>query len=583
MNNKQSIPGGDELLAAIKALKQYFIYAGIFSIAVNLLMLVPILFMMQIFQRILSSGSTTTLGMLTLITVFLLLAMGGFEWVRSMILVGASNRLEQMLRGRVFNASFKNALASGESAMNAQPNADLTALRQFMTGNGLFAFFDAPWFPIYVAIMFFFHTWFGVGALLAGIVMVTLAVANEKLTNKPMQKANVLSNSVSNQMNGSIRNAEVIAAMGMTSNIRMRQEAKADEVLKLQSEASRKAGFITSMSKALRVIMQSSMLAVGALLALRQEISPGMMIGGSLLLARALAPIDMMVANWKNFSVARAQYDRLKGLLQAIPAEKESMSLPVPNGHLKAEQITVAPPGSNAPVIRGVSLNLEPGEALGIIGPSAAGKSSLARALMGIWPCMGGTVRLDGADISSWDRQELGPHVGYLPQDIELFNGTVSENISRFGELDADKIVAAAKTAGVHDMILRLPDGYDTVIGAYSGILTGGQRQRIALARALYGNPKLLILDEPNSNLDDAGEKELVAALTRAKDDGCTIVVVTHRPLVLNIVDKIVVMTGGVAVSQGPKDEILGKLASVRQKDSQNKPQAMISKSGTGA
>jgi ATP-binding cassette subfamily C protein EexD len=374
-----------------------------------------------------------------------------------------------------------------------------------LSGQGIFAFFDAPWFPIYVAIMFMFHHLFGIVAIFAGIVMVILAVINEIVTTRKLQNANEEANWVRNQIDSSLRNAEVIAAMGMTGNLRKRQQERSDNVLVLQTEASRAAGKLTSFSKAFRIITQSMVLGLGALLALRQEISPGMMIAGSLLLGRALAPIDTLVGSWKGFSLARAQYERLGKLLERIPPDAERLSLPPPVGQLVAEQVSVVPPGAKLPVVRGVSFQLEAGETLGIVGPSASGKSSLARSLLGIWPASGGKVRLDGADIAAWNRTELGPHVGYLPQDIELFDGSISENICRFGEKDADKIVTAAKLSGVHELILRLPEGYDTIIGGAGGILSGGQRQRIGLARAVYDNPRLVVLDEPNSNLDDQG------------------------------------------------------------------------------
>ncbi|MGB4247429.1 MAG: type I secretion system permease/ATPase [Pseudohongiellaceae bacterium] len=559
MKDTRNSPRYKELLEAFKAVRHYFIYAGLFSAAVNILMLVPILYMMQVYDRVVSSGSLSTLGALTIIMVFLLIGLGGFEWVRSMILISASNKIEQNLRQRVFNASFKSALIYG-GAGGAQANNDLSNLRQFLTGNGLFAFFDAPWFPIYVAVMFMFHFWFGVVAIVAGIVMVALAYATEMVTTKKLKDANSEANWVNNQINGSIRNAEVIAAMGMTENIRRRQQKRADRVLVLQTDASKSAAILSNLSKSFRVITQSLILGLGALLALQQEISPGMMIAGSLLLGRALAPIDMLVGTWKGFSVARAQYERLGQLLEAIPAEAETMSLPAPEGNLLVEQVVVIPPGSRTQVVRGVSFELKAGEALGIVGPSASGKSSLARALLGIWPSAGGKVRLDGADIAAWDRGELGPYVGYLPQDIELFDGSISENICRFGEIDSNQIVAAARLAGVHELILRLPEGYDTVISGGGGILSGGQRQRIGLARAVYGNPRLLVLDEPNSNLDDQGEKELVAALQRVKAQGCTVIVITHRTMVLLSVDKILVMKDGAAVSFGPRDQVLAAL-----------------------
>jgi len=549
-----------ELALALSQLKQYFIYAGIFSAAINILMLTPIIYMLAVYDRVVSSGSLSTLTMLTLLMVGLILAMGGFEWVRNQILVSASNKMELSLRKRVNDATFKRTLLGGGLKGDAQPLQDLSSLRQFLTGNGLFAFFDAPWFPIYVLIMFLFHPWFGVMGIIGGIIMVAFAFANESATNTKLKEANTQASRIHAQTQSSLRNAEVVAAMGMADAIRSRQELASNEVLGLQSDASRSAGIITSLTKSTRIIMQSLALGLGAFLALRQEISPGMMIAGSLLLGRALAPIDLLVGTWKGFSVARAQYDRLEELLENIPEDRDSMSLPKPTGNLAVEQVSVVPPGSRQVVVRAVNFDLVPGEALGIVGPSASGKSSLARALLGIWPTYSGKVRLDGADIAAWDRTRLGPNIGYLPQDIELFDGSIADNICRFSAPDPEAIVAAAKLAGVHDMILHLPNGYDTVIGGAGGMLSGGQRQRIGLARAVYGSPKLLILDEPNSNLDDQGEKELVEAINRIKQSGCTIVVITHRTMVLQCVDKILVMKEGAAVSFGPRDQVLASL-----------------------
>ena len=555
-----------ELAAAYQDVRRYFMYAGFFSALVNLLMLVPVIYMMQIFDRVVSSGSYSTLTMLTLLMAFLTFAMGGFEWVRSMILISASNRIEKNLRQRVSDATFKRALLTGGSVSNMQPINDLSSLRQFLTGNGLFAFFDAPWFPIYVFIMFLFHPLFGVGAIFACTVMIALAYVTERTTSKKLQDANTQSTHLNNQISNSLKNSEVISAMGMTEDLRHRQEARFDQVLSLQTEASRSAGILQSLSKTSRLVMQSLMLGLGAFLAISGEISPGMMIGGSLLLGRALAPIDMLVGSWKGFVLARGQYDRLGLLLNQIPKDAETMTLPEPTGKLSVEQLMVVPPGSKNIVVRGVSLELVPGEALGIVGPSASGKSCLARALLGIWPAYSGKVRLDGADIAAWNRTELGPFVGYLPQDIELFDGSISNNIARFGDIDPEKVVEAAKTAGVHDLILRLPQGYDTLIGGSGGILSGGQRQRIGLARAIYGMPKYLVLDEPNSNLDDQGERELVEAIRRIKAGGATVIVITHRTMVLQCVDKILVMRDGAAHSFGPRDQVLAALANPQEK-----------------
>ena len=557
MSNTQT---ANELRDSLEACRAYFLYAALFSAAVNILLLTPIIYMLTVYDRVVASGSMSTLLMLTLLMIALLLAVGGFEWVRSTILISASNRLEQLLRKRVSDATFKRALITGGLISNAQPLGDLTSLRQFMTGNGLFAFFDAPWFPIYIFVMFLFHPWFGLAGILAGAMMVLLAIANNSATDALLKEANEKSNQANSRFQSSLRNSEVVAALGMSEDVAKSQNKLSDEVLEKQTEASQKAAALNGLSKSFRLISQSLLLGLGAYLALNQEISPGMMIAGSLLLGRALAPIDMLVGTWKGFSLATAQYNRLKDLLEKIPLQRDKMSLPAPSGILSVEQATVVPPGSRNPVVRGVSFELQAGEMLGIVGPSASGKSTLARALLGIWPTYAGKVRLDGADISSWDRIELGPHVGYLPQDIELFDGTIAENIARFREASSDDVVAAAQLAGVHELILRLPQGYDTEIGSTGGALSGGQRQRIALARAVFGSPKYLILDEPNSNLDDQGEKELVLALNRIKSSGCTTLVITHRTMILQCVDKMLVLKEGQRAAFGPRGDVLAAL-----------------------
>ena len=550
----------NELRVSLEACRTYFLYAALFSAAVNILLLTPVIYMLTVYDRVVASGSMSTLLMLTLLMIALLLSVGGFEWVRSSILIAASNRLEQTLRKRVSDATFKRALLTGGLVSDAQPLADLTSLRQFLTGNGLFAVFDAPWFPIYIFVMFSFHPWFGIAGILCGAVMVVLAFANNSATDSLLQAANEKSNQANSKFQRSLRNSEVVAALGMSEDVAKSQNKLNDEVLEKQTEASRKAAALNGLSKSFRLISQSSLLGLGAYLALNQEISPGMMIAGSLLLGRALAPIDMLVGTWKGFSLATAQYNRLKDLLERIPSDREKMSLPAPSGSLAIEQVTVIPPGSRNPVVRGVSFELQAGEMLGIVGPSASGKSTLARALLGIWPAYAGKVRLDGADIQSWDRIKLGPHIGYLPQDIELFDGTIAENIARFREIQSDEVIAAAQLAGVHELILKFPQGYDTHIGSSGGALSGGQRQRIALARAVFGSPKLLILDEPNSNLDDQGEKELVQALNRIKLNGCTTIVITHRTMILQCVDKMLMLKDGQLAAFGPRNDVLAAL-----------------------
>ncbi len=557
INSKSRFP---ELADALRDVRRYFGFAALFSAAVNLLMLTPIIYMLQVYDRVVSSGSVPTLTMLTILMVCLLLAMGGFEWVRSMVMIGASNRLEQRLRHRISEATFNRALLSGGMTASAQPMNDLSQLRQYLTGSSLFAFFDAPWVPIYLFVMYLFHPYFALAGVFAVIVMLVLALANEKSTSPKLQDANALNNSVNNQLTGSLRNAEVIAAMGMGNDLRARQEDGSERVLNLQSNASRRAGAFTSLSKSFRIIMQSLTLGLGALLALQQEISPGMMIAGSLLLGRALAPIDLLVNTWRGFSVARAQYNRLGELLEQLPPRPLPMPLPDPRGQLSVESLFVLPPASQTFVVRNANFDLAPGEALGIVGPSASGKSSLARAILGVWPSARGAVRLDGAEIFTWDREQLGKHLGYLPQDIELFDGSIADNICRFGQQDSDAIVAAAKLAGVHELILDLPQGYNTMIGGSGGVLSGGQRQRIGLARAVYRNPCLIVLDEPNSNLDDQGEKELVEALERIKQQGSTVIVISHRTMVLQSMDKMLVLKEGATINYGPCNQVLSAL-----------------------
>ena len=561
-----------ELRDTLQGLKRYFIYAGAFSAGVNLLMLVPIIYMLQIYDRVITSGSLSTLTMLTLLLVLLLCAMGALEWVRSMIMVAASNRIEKNLRERVFDASFMQAVSTGGARSSSQYYHDLSNLRQFLTSNGFYAFFDAPWFPIYVVILFLFHPWFGIAAIFAGVIMFVLALANEQSTSLLMKEANDKAIDGISRINDNLRNAEVIAAMGMANNVRKRQDIVLDEALIKQTDASQKAGLWTSSSRSARVMMQSLLLGLGAYLALNQQITAGMMIAGSLLLGRALAPIDLFVGAWRGFSLARAQYGRLGELLESVPVQSEKMQLPTPSGELSLESVFVVAPGQREPLLSAINLEVNAGEAVGIVGPSASGKSSLVRTILGIWPAARGTVRLDGADITGWDREALGIHVGYLPQDIELFNGTVSENICRFGEADAEKIVSAAKLSGVHRLILKLPRGYDTVIGTGGATLSGGQRQSIALARAVYDAPRLLVLDEPNSNLDEQGERELIRAIHRIKETGATVIIVTHRTAVLSGVDKIVVLNEGKIVGVGPREKMLGQLLPMRTDTAQGIP-----------
>ncbi|GLK90817.1 type I secretion system permease/ATPase [Pseudomonas turukhanskensis] len=555
-----SVTPRTELEHALTLCRSSFISVGFFSFFVNLLMLVPSFYMLQVYDRAVGSASVPTLVMLTLIMLLLMSTMGALEWVRSRIMVRISTRLEVLLGQRLYDASFKQALQSGGMRASAQPLSDLSGLRQFLTGNGLFAFFDTPWIPIYLAVMFMLHPWYGWVGVISAVLLAALALVNEKVTHKALQDANREHLSATGFTNKSLRNAEVVESMGMLPHLRRRWLDKVDRVLQLQGQASERAGLISALSKSFRQIVQSLILGVGAYLAINHEISPGLMIAGSILLGRALAPIDQLIGSWKGFVGARSQYARLHELLEKIAAQPERMSLPAPEGAISVEGLSVVPPGGASPVIKNLTLQVASGESVGIIGPSGAGKSSLVRALLGIWPAAAGAVRLDGAEITQWRREELGRYVGYLPQDIELFEGTISENIARFEDVDAEAVVQAARMAGVHELILHLPQGYDTVIGASGGGLSGGQRQRIGLARAVYRSPRLVVLDEPNSNLDEAGEQMLAQALHKLKQSGATVFVVTHRPSIVAHLDKLLALNEGQLALYGPRDKVLAKL-----------------------
>jgi ATP-binding cassette, subfamily C, bacterial EexD len=570
-----------ELKQSILVSKKSFIIAGFFSLFINLLMLVPPLYMLQLYDRVLISRSEETLIMLTIIVVVLFITMGLLEIVRSKILVKVGNKLDSILSQRVFDSLFELANKFPGKA-SSLPLADLTAIRQFMTGNGLFAFFDAPWIPIYIAVLFMFHPVFGYFAIFAAIVLVIFTIVNEYSTKTKLAEANALNRASTMFVDSNLRNAEVINAMGMKNSIGANWREKYYGFLNAQNEASNKAGIWSNLSKSSRMLFQSLILGVGGYLAIKSEVSPGMMIAGSIIMGRALAPLDLIINSWKGFSSARTSYQRLDSLLNDFPKDMEYMKLPAPKGEVLLENVVVIPPGAQQPSIKGISMKIDKGDVVGIIGPSAAGKSSLARIILGLWPLAAGTARLDKADISQWDKVDLGQYIGYLPQDIELFEGTVSQNIARFGEIDANKVVEAAQKAGVHEMILRLPDGYDTKIGAGGATLSGGQRQRIGFARAIYNNPVLVVLDEPNSNLDDQGEAALVEAVKSLKETNTTVILITHRPSILQVTNKLAMIRQGVLELYGNTNEVLAKI-SANAKQAQAQPQTQAARPQTAA
>jgi len=549
-----------ELKNAIMESKKSFIVVGFFSFFVNLLMLVPPLYMLQLYDRVITSRSEDTLIMLTLLVVVLFITMSLLEIVRSKILIRIGNKLDSILSQRVFDSLFELANKHPGKA-TSMPLNDLTQVRQFMTGNGVFAFFDAPWIPIYIAVLFFFHPIFGYFAIFAAIVLLCFTIINEYSTKTKLAEANGASRESSIFVDSNLRNAEVVNALGMKNCIRDKWEEKYYKFLNAQNDASSKAGIWSNVSKTSRMLFQSLILGIGAYLAINMEVTPGMMIAGSIIMGRALAPLDLLTNSWKGFSSARNSYARLNELLEEFPKDKEYMRLPDPKGELLLEQVVVIPPNAKQPSVRGISMKIDAGDVVGIIGPSAAGKSSLARIILGLWPLAQGKMRLDTADIYQWDKQELGKFIGYLPQDIELFEGTISQNICRFNEVDSKKVVEAAKKSGVHEMILRLPEGYDTIIGSGGESLSGGQRQRIGFARALYDNPVLIVLDEPNSNLDDQGELALIQAIQKLKEQGTTVVIITHRPSVLQITNKLAVIKQGTLEIYGNTKEVMTKMS----------------------
>jgi ATP-binding cassette subfamily C exporter for protease/lipase len=549
----------NELREALTSMRNAFLTVGVFSGFVNLLMLAPSLYMLQVYDRVLISRNETTLWVLTGLVLGIYIFSAALEAIRSWVLVRVGARLDGKLNERVFTASFeRNLLKPGSNT--SQPIHDLGSVRQTLTGSGLLALFDVPWLPLYLVVIFLFSVPLGLFALAGAIVIGILAVVNERVSKSKLDEAQKYNIQATTVMNNNLRNAEVIEAMGMLPSLRKRWYDIHVKTLQHQAAASDQAAVLSGLTKFVRVTMQSMVLGLGALLVLENQMTAGMMIAASVLVSRALAPVEMLVGNWKQIVSGRAAYKRLTEILEAHPPRQTGMSLPRPTGAVKLDTVTAIVPGTRNQVLKGVSLVVQPGELVAVIGPSASGKSSLARLLVGVWPAATGSVRLDGADVYTWNKDELGPHIGYLPQDIELFDGTVAENIARFGEVDSEQVIEAARKAGMHEIILRLPKGYDTPLGAAGGVLSGGQRQRVALARALYGDPSLLVLDEPNSNLDDQGERALAETLKELKAQGRTVFLVTHRLSSLAVVDKILVLNEGTVAAFGPRDQILAAM-----------------------
>ena len=548
-----------ELAEALWAFRREFLVVGIFSMVANVLMLSPTLYMLQVFDRVMVSHSELTLLAMSLITLFLFLIMAFAEWMRSRVLVRSGTRLDSMLSTRVFNASFEAHLTQS-GASPARAFGDLINIRQFLTGNGIIAFFDTPWAPVYLAVLFFLHPMLGFLAIGFALVQAALVWFGHRQTVEPSEAAAKASSEANAYLHSKLRNAEVLESMGMVHNLRPHWAERHARALDLQGRAQAITHRITAWSKFIRYAQQSLALGAGALLVIDGQLSPGGMIAANVLMTRALAPIDMLVGTWRGFIGARAAFERLEALLLAHPERDPALSRVAPQGAITLRDVVATAPGRSTPILQGVSTAVNAGTVTVVLGPSGSGKSTLARCMMGIWPDVQGEVLLDELPVEGWDRSELGPYLGSLPQDIELFEGSIAENIARFGEVDPDKVIAAARSAGLHEMILRFPKGYDTSIGEAGNLLSGGQRQRVGLARAVYGDPVLVVLDEPNANLDDVGEAALVRTVQDLKARGCTVFLITHRPGVLGVADRLLILQDGKVQADGPRDAVLAAL-----------------------
>ena len=552
---------GPELRAALVQLRPFFTRAGWFSLFASVLVLAPSGYMLEVYSRVVDSRSYGTLCWLTVVVLGAYALMELLEWARAEVMRAAAQRFDALLSTRVFDAVFAAKLRNVPGG-TAQLLQDFAKLRDFLFSPALLAIMEAPVAILMAVLLFLISPWLGWSAVVFGIAQTLVALWNERRTKQPLMQANQKAFQAQQYADGTLRNAEVIAAMGMLRATHQRWVQKQREFLNLQAQASESAGGFQALGKLLQTTLSSLLLGLACWLLLNNELhgGGGMMIVGSILGGRMLAPLLQVVAQWQAVIGVRESWHRLEALLAAVPKDPENMALPAPRGVLQVEQLMAGAPGSPGVIVRGVAFALQPGEVLAVVGPSASGKSTLARLLVGLWPAASGKVRLDGVDIFSWDKAELGPHVGYLPQGVELLEGTLAQNIARFGEVDMHKVRAAAQAVGVDALIESLPQGYETVVGPGGVRLSGGQRQRIGLARALYGAPTLIVLDEPNSNLDDEGDAALARAIAQASARGATVVVITHRTSVLGVAHKMLLIRDGVQQAFGPRDEVLAAL-----------------------
>ena len=549
-----------DLRQALRACRGAGFFLFAFSLGINILALASPLYMMQLYDRVVSSRSVDTLIMLTLMFALAIGALVVLDTLRGQVLARLGTWLDERLAPTVIVAGLRASLATASGGRASEALRDLMTVRSFLSGPATMPLMDAPWAPLFIGLLYILHPLLGMVGLASGFVLFALAVLNEAITKNPLQQANRAAARTMRTVESAFRNAEVVEAMGMRDGVLRiwRREAHAGKLA--QELAGNRAALVQGLSKYTRLMVQSAIMGVGAWLVIEDHASPGVMFGASFLIARALAPVENAIVTWKSVIAARFAYGRLQHLLEAVPPTPKGMALPRPQGDLSVERLTYAPPGSDTPILRGISFSLGAGEVLGLVGPSAAGKTTLARCITGAWRPNSGYVRLDGADIAVWHAAEGSDHMGYLPQDVELFAGTVRENIARLRDADPEAVINAAKLAGLHEMIMRLPKGYDSDIGEGGLKLSGGQRQRIGLARALFGEPRVIVLDEPNASLDAEGESALIEAIAQLKARGTTLIVIAHRPSILQHADKVLVLKDGMAAAFGSRDEVIAKL-----------------------
>ncbi|MCR4666767.1 MAG: type I secretion system permease/ATPase [Desulfovibrio sp.] len=560
----------------LRVCRYYFRYAFFFSFFVNILQLTFPIYMLQVYDKVLTSFNMSTLVVITIAAIIALGILALLVWIRSRLLVRAGIEFDNMLSRSVLKLNLEQAGKPSSHPQGKQGSLrDVQLLRNFLGGNAVFAFFDLPWMPLYFLLIFVLHPLLGWISVFGGIIVFFMGLMTERLTRKRLEAATGLNVQAQVFTGAAIRNATLVRCMGMIGNVTSRWGKRNDLVIHLQTVASRNAGLLHAISRSFRMGLQVLIYAFGAYLTLNHESTAGCMIAASIIMGRALAPIDQAMATYKQSLEARSAYNRLKTLLDGPPVPQK-MDLPDPVGELTAENLYFAV--GDRPIIKGISFRMPAGQSLAIIGPSAAGKSTLCKLLLNIWQPTSGKVRIDRADMQSWDSERLGRFIGYLPQDVELFAGSVAENIARLGEVDSEKVIKAARLAGVHEMILALPKGYDTQIGEQGSVLSGGQRQRIGLARALYGDPKLIILDEPNSNLDEEGEACLARALINLKQQQSTLILVTHKPHILNIVDNILLMKDGQIALCGSRKDVLEQMAKMQKQRQEEAQKAQMAR-----